>query len=284
MQYSEWVVVKTNQDYLQYLSRALNISIPVAQTLVSRGLKDVEEIYSFLNPSVDLIDPFSISGVYEATKIINEAIRSGIKILINGDYDADGLTSTAILYDILKKMGASVYYHIPHRIHHGYGLTQTGIEEAKRIGAKLIITVDCGIRDFEIVQYAKKEGIETIITDHHEPLRIDGETVLPEALTVINPKIDENSPYISLAGVGVAFMLAMALNREEAMQYLDLVTLGTYADMVPLDTMNRALVKPGWKLIENPVRTSIKILKDIAGVNSSCLKKFSFELLSHTKN
>ncbi len=104
-------------------------------------------------------------------------------------------------------MGASVYYHIPHRIHHGYGLTQTGIEEAKRIGAKLIITVDCGIRDFEIVQYAKKEGIETIITDHHEPLRIDGETVLPEALTVINPKIDENSPYISLAGVGVASCL-----------------------------------------------------------------------------
>ncbi len=106
MQYSEWVVVKTNQDYLQYLSRALNISIPVAQTLVSRGLKDVEEIYSFLNPSIDLIDPFSISGVYEATKIINEAIRSGIKILINGDYDADGLTSTAILYDILKKDGS----------------------------------------------------------------------------------------------------------------------------------------------------------------------------------
>ncbi len=274
MQYSDWIVVKTNQDYLHYLSKSLNISIPIAQVLVSRGLKDVDEIYSFLNPSIDSIDPFSISGVYEAVKIIKEAVKSGIKIFINGDYDADGLTGTAILYDILKKMKAQVFYHIPHRIHHGYGLTITSIEEAKKIGAKLIITVDCGIRDFEMVQYAKKEGIETIITDHHEPLRIDGNIMLPQALTIINPKIDENSPYISLAGVGVAFMLAMALNPEEAIQYLDLVTLGTYADMVPLNTTNRALIKHGWELIENPHRASIKILKEISGVNSTSLKNF----------
>jgi single-stranded-DNA-specific exonuclease len=234
MQYSEWVVVKTNQDYLQYLSKSLNISIPLAQVLVSRGLKDLDEIYSFLNPSIDLIDPFSISGVYEATKIINEAVSSGIKILINGDYDADGLTGTAILYDLLKKRGAEVFYHIPHRIHNGYGLTQTSIEIAKKIGAKLIITVDCGIKDFETVQYAKKEGIDVIITDHHEPLRINENVVIPDALTVINPKIDKNSPYAFLAGVGVAFILAMAIDRQQAMDYLDLVVLGTYADMVPV--------------------------------------------------
>jgi len=273
MQYSEWVVVKTNQDYLQYLSRCLNISIPLAQVLVSRGLKDINEIYSFLNPSIDLIDPFSISGVYEATNIIKEAIKSGKKIFINGDYDADGLTGTAILYDILKKMGAQVFYHIPHRIQHGYGLTQASIEEAKKRSSELIITVDCGIRDFETVQYAKRQGIDTIITDHHEPLRIEGKLVLPDALTIINPKIDENSPYASLAGVGVAFMLAMALNRDEAMQYLDLVTLGTYADMVPLNTVNRALIKQGWSLIENSCRPSIKILREIAGVSSN-IKNF----------
>lgn len=269
MQYSEWVVVKTNQEYLQYISKSLNISIPVAQVLVSRGLKSLDEIYSFLNPSIDSIDPFDISGVYEAVKIITEAVKTGVKILINGDYDADGLTGTAILYDILKKMGAQVFYHIPHRIHHGYGLTRASIEEAKRIGAKLIITVDCGIRDFEAVEYAKKQGIETIITDHHEPLRIDGQLTVPDALTIINPKIDENSHYSSLAGVGVAFMLAMALNREKAMEYLDLVTLGTYADMVPLNTINRALIKQGWQLIENPQRPSINTLKSIAGVNST---------------
>ncbi|WP_353686375.1 single-stranded-DNA-specific exonuclease RecJ [Thermodesulfovibrio sp. 3462-1] len=273
MQYSEWVVVKTNQEYLEYLSRFLNISIPVVQVLVSRGLKDVNEIYSFLNPSMDLIDPFSISGVYETVRIIKEAVKSGIRIFINGDYDADGLTATAILYDILKKMKAQVFYHIPHRIHHGYGLTQTSIEEAKKVGAKLIITVDCGIRDFEMVQYAKKQGIQTIITDHHEPLTVDGKLVLPDALIIINPKVDENSPYTSLAGVGVAFMLAMALNSEEAMQYLDLVTLGTYADMVPLNTVNRALIKQGWQLIENPCRVSIKTLKDIASVSGN-IKKF----------
>ncbi|ODA44375.1 Single-stranded-DNA-specific exonuclease RecJ [Thermodesulfovibrio sp. N1] len=274
MQYSEWVVVKTNQAYLQYLSKALNISVPLAQVLVSRGLKDLDEIYSFLNPSIDLIDPFCIPGVYESTKIINEAILSGTKILINGDYDADGLTGTAILYDFLKKRGANVFYHIPHRIHHGYGLTHTSIEMAKKIGVKLIITVDCGIKDFDTIQYARQEGIGVIITDHHEPLRINEKVVLPEALAVINPKIDRNSPYAFLAGVGVAFILAMAIDQQQAMEYLDLVILGTYADMVPLNTINRAIIKEGWSLIENPYRKSIKILKEIAGINSNNIKNF----------
>lgn len=274
MQYSEWVVVKTNQEYLQYISKSLDISIPLAQVLVSRGLKNIEEIYSFLNPSMENIEPFDISGIYEAVKLINSAISSGIKILINGDYDADGLTSTAILYDILKKMGAEVFYHIPHRIHHGYGLSIASIEEAKKIGAKLIITVDCGIRDFEAVEFAKKEGIGVIITDHHEPLRVGGKVVLPEALTVVNPKIDDKSSYTFLAGVGVAFMLAMALNRELSQEYLDLVTLGTYADMVPLTNSNRTLIKHGWGLIEHAYRPSIKILKNLIGINTNSLKTF----------
>ncbi|MCX7987833.1 MAG: single-stranded-DNA-specific exonuclease RecJ [Thermodesulfovibrio sp.] len=274
MQYSEWVVVKTNQDYLHYISKSLNISLPLSQVLISRGFKDIDEIYSFLNPSMDNIEPFDISGVYEATRIINEAINSNIRILINGDYDADGLTSTAILYDILRKRGAQVFYHIPHRILHGYGLSMASIEEAKRIGAKLIITVDCGIRDFETIEYAKKEGIGVIITDHHEPLRINGEPLLPDALVIINPKIDGNFKYNFLAGVGVAFILANALSREESLQYLDLVTLGTYADMVPLTYANRILIKHGWESINSPFRSSIQMLKDIAGVNSNSIKGF----------
>jgi len=274
MQYSEWIVVKTNQEYLQYISKSLNITLPLAQVLVSRGLKDINEIYSFLNPSIESIELSQVSGIYETVNIINEAIRAGIKILINGDYDVDGLTSTAVLYDILRKKGAQVFYHIPHRIKHGYGLSIASIEEAKKIGARLIITVDCGIRDFEAVQYAKKEKIGVIITDHHEPLNLNGQLILPQALTVINPKIDENSRYSSLAGVGVAFMLALALNSQIATEYLDLVTLGTYADMVPLNTVNRALIKNGWGLIESGSRPSIKILKDITGVNASSLKSF----------
>ncbi len=274
MQYSEWVVVKTNQEYLQYISKSLNVTLPLAQVLVSRGLKDINEIYSFLNPSIESIELSQVSGIYEAVNIINEAIKAGTKILVNGDYDVDGLTSTAILYDILRKKGAQVFYHIPHRIKHGYGLSITSIEEAKKIGARLIITVDCGIRDFEAVQYAKKEEIGVIITDHHEPLKLNGQLILPEALTVINPKIDENSRYSSLAGVGVAFMLALALNSQIATEYLDFVTLGTYADMVPLNTVNRALIKNGWGLIESGSRPSIKILKDITGVNASSLKSF----------
>lgn len=274
MQYSEWVVVKTNQDYLQYISRTLNISLPTAQVLLSRGLKDLDEIYSFLNPNMDSIDPFEISGIYEATKIINESIKTGTKILINGDYDADGLTSTAILYDILTKKGAKVFYHIPHRIQHGYGLSISSIEEAKKLGIELIITVDCGIRDFEAVEHANKEGIAVIITDHHEPLRINEELILPKALSIINPKIDGSPSYNYLAGVGVAFMLALALDRQEALEYLDLVTLGTYADMVPLTYANRTLIKHGWNLIESPVRSSIRMLKNIAGINSNSLKGF----------
>jgi single-stranded-DNA-specific exonuclease len=274
MRHSDWVVTKTNQEYLQYISRFFNITIPTAQVLLSRGLKDVEDIYSFINPNIDSIDPFEIFGVYDATKIINEAIKSETKILINGDYDADGLTATAILYDILTKKGAKVFYHIPHRIQDGYGLSIKSIEEAKRVGAKIIITVDCGIKDFEVVEYAKKEGIGVIITDHHEPLRVKGEAVVPQALSVINPKIDGNPYYNYLAGVGVAFMLAMALNREEALHYLDLVAIGTYADMVPLTYANRTLIKNGWGMIESPTRDSIKMLKTIAGINSGSLKGF----------
>lgn len=274
MQYSEWVVVKTNQNYLQYISKLLNITLPTAQVLLSRGLRDIDEIYSFFNPNLDRIDPLEISGIYEATTIINEAIKSGKKILISGDYDADGLTSTAILYDILVKRGAKVFYHIPHRIHNGYGLSISSIEDAKKMGAELIITVDCGIRDFEAVEYANKEGIGIIVTDHHEPLRLNEKIVLPQALSVINPKIDGNPFYGCLAGVGVAFMLAMALDREESLKYLDLVTLGTYADMVPLVFANRILTKHGWHLIESPKRDSIKILKNIAGINSSSLRGF----------
>lgn len=274
MQYTDWVVVKTNQEFLSYISKVLNISSATVQVLVSRGLKDVDEIYSFLNPSLDSLDPFDIPGIYETVNFINEAINAGVKIFINGDYDADGLTSTAILYDILKKKGAQVFYHIPHRIQHGYGLSIDSIEEAKRIGARLIITVDCGIRDFEAVEYAKKSGIETIITDHHEPLRINGEVVIPSARFVINPKINDNSFYSMLAGVGVAFMLALALDREEAMQAIDLATVGTYADMVPLINANRTIVKHGWKFIEEPYRSSIKALKSLAGINKNNLKGF----------
>ncbi len=274
MQYTDWVVIKTNREFLEYISKILNITIPTAQVLVSRGLKNVDEIYSFLNPSLDSIDPFELSGIKKAVEIIKSAINSGVKILINGDYDADGITSTSILYDILKRKGADVYYHIPHRIQHGYGLSFFSIEEAKKVGAKLIITVDCGIRDFEAVEYAKKEGIGVIITDHHEPLRIDGQTIIPNALAVINPKIDSNPLYSFLAGVGVAFMLALAIDRENAFQYLDLVTLGTYADMVPLTHANRALIKHGWQLVESPEREALKRLKSITGVNSTTLRGF----------
>lgn len=274
MHYNEWVVVRTNPEYLQYISRSLNLTPAFAQVLVSRGLKDIKEIYSFLYPSLEIIAPEQLNGVLKTVETLKDAIKSGATIMINGDYDADGLTGTAILYDVLRKLGARVSYHIPHRINHGYGLSISSVDLAKSIGAKLIVTVDCGIRDFEAVKYAKSLGIETIITDHHEPLKVGGTPILPEALSIINPKVSANTEYMSLSGAGVAFLLAMALSPELALDYLDLVTVGTYADMVPLDMVNRALVKSGWSFIENPTRQSIRVLKEISGLNSNSLKGF----------
>lgn len=269
---TEWVVTRTNQEYLNYISKSFGISLPIAQVIVSRGIKDTVDIHDFLKPSFDNVDPFEISGVYQAAKIISEAIKGRKRIMISGDYDADGITATAILYDLLLSKGADVFYYIPHRLEHGFGFNPYSIEFAKRGGAQLIITVDCGIRDFEIVRRAKEEGIDVIITDHHEPLSVGDEVVVPEALAVINPKIDQNHRYRYLAGVGVALMLAMALDRERALDYLDIACLGTFADMVPLTYVNRAIAKYGLSMLATRERLCVKVLKNLSGISTNNLK------------
>jgi single-stranded-DNA-specific exonuclease len=167
-----WLVNRTNPEYIKYLSKFSSISPVLAQIFINRGIKTPEEISSFLNPNISqLSDPFDIQGMKIAVERIMAALKKGEKVLVHGDYDVDGLSATAIILRVLKMLGIDSHYFIPNRMKHGYGFNLSSVKIAKQLGATLIITVDCGITSFETVAWCKKEGIDVIITDHHEPLR-----------------------------------------------------------------------------------------------------------------
>lgn len=220
----------------------------ILKILFSRGIKSPGEIRDFLNPKLEnLQNPNKLYDVEKAVKIIREAIRKNINIWIYGDYDVDGITSTAVLYLALKELGAeNVSYYIPIR-DEGYGLNNDALKKIKDSGGELVITVDCGITAFEEIKFAISINLPVIITDHHN---LQGKKV-PEALAVINPKRIENEyTFESLAGVGTVFMLVLSLfesygKKEKAFEYLDLVSIGTIADIVPLLSENRILTRFG---------------------------------------
>jgi single-stranded-DNA-specific exonuclease recJ len=220
----------------------------ILKILFSRGIKSPGEIRDFLNPKLEnLQNPNKLYDVEKSVKIIREAIRKNKNIWIYGDYDVDGITSTAVLYLTLKELGAeNVSYYIPIR-DEGYGLNNDALKKIKDSGGELVITVDCGITAFEEIKFANSINLPVIITDHHN---LQGKKV-PEALAVINPKRIENEyTFESLAGVGTVFMLVLSLfesygKMEEAFEYLDLVSIGTIADIVPLLSENRILTRFG---------------------------------------
>jgi len=230
----------------------------------------------FLSASLsDLHSPFLMKDMDKAVTRIARALKDRQKIVIYGDYDVDGITGTAILYNFLQELGGDCSYFIPEREKEGYGLNLEAIRQFKEKGAGLLITVDCGIGDFEEVSSAHEQGMDAIITDHHEiPDR------LPPADAVLNPKQkDCPFPFKDLAGVGIAFNLLIALRSylrdtgyfgNEAppnlKEYLDLVSLGTVADMVPLVDENRIFVKYGLKFLTNGSRVGIKALKEVSGL------------------
>lgn len=243
--------------------------------LYNRGIKDADKAHTFLYPSLkDLPSPFLLKDMDKAAHRLADAVRRHEKILIYGDYDADGVTATALLWLFLKRMGALVSYCIPDRIREGYGFK---VETLKPLLANnkpdLLVTVDCGISSHEAVIYAMEHKIEVIITDHHHVPPMPP----PPALAVINPKQPECSfPDKELAGVGVAFNLVIALRRilcsttgewsghrkrPNLKEYLDLVAIGTIADMVPLQGVNRILVKAGLEIIDEARRPGIAALK-----------------------
>ena len=220
----------------------------ILKILFSRGIKSPGEIRDFLNPKLEnLQNPNKLYDVEKSVKIIREAIRKNKNIWIYGDYDVDGITSTAVLYLALKELGAeNVSYYIPIR-DEGYGLNNDALKKIKDSGGELVITVDCGITAFEEIKFANSINLPVIIIDHHN---LQGKKV-PEALAVINPKRIENEyTFESLAGVGTVFMLVLSLfesygKKEEAFEYLDLVSIGTIADIVPLLSENRILTRFG---------------------------------------
>ena len=299
----KWLVNRTNTEYIEYLSKITSLSPVMAQILINRGIKTPHDIYDFLDPSIsDLSDPFDLFGLRAAVKRVQEALRKGEKVLVHGDYDADGLSATTILVYVLRKIGLDAYYFIPNRISHGYGFNFAGVERAKELGVKLIITVDCGITSFEAVALSQKEGIDVIITDHHEPQRsieqqkaesleykpeenreqrlsAQSYLLLPDAVAIINPKLlSSDSRLSTLSGAGVAFKCAQALdimyNSSCVMSnaLLDLAAIGTIADVIPITGENRILVREGLRLIEDGLRQGVKALKRISGINEREVK------------
>jgi single-stranded-DNA-specific exonuclease len=291
-----WLVNRTNPEYIQYLSKTASVSPVLAQVLINRGLKTSGEIHSFLNPHISqLSDPFDIQGMKLAVGRIITASKRGERVLVHGDYDVDGISATAILLKALKILEIDSHYFIPNRIEHGYGFNPLSVKKAKHIGAGLIVTVDCGITSFEAAALSRKEGIDVIITDHHEPVRKPtsgarseelGEKpyhdfLLPDAFVIINPKLTPHASHLTnLSGAGIAFKLAQALvisvcgHESESVfsDFLDLAALGTMADVVPLTDENRVIVQKGLKLLENGAKPGLQALKQVAGIDRKGLK------------
>lgn len=253
------------------LQNELSLSRPIIQIILNRGYRSVEEIKNFLSPSFDrLFDPFLFRDMDKATNRIMRAIKEKEPILIYGDYDVDGVSSIALLVRNLHELNVNSYYYIPHRIREGYGVSEEGIRSIKKRGFKLIITVDCGINAADEIQLAKKLGIDVIVTDHHTPA---GDS--KGAFAIIDPKVEgETYPFKELAGVGVAFKLIEALfvknrrDRREIFKDLDLVALGTVADIVPLTGENRILAKKGIEMLNKTDKIGL-----LALIQKSGLKK-----------
>jgi len=259
------------------LAEALNVQPVVAALLVNRGLSDPVASRRFLSPALaEIHDPFLLMGMESAVARLATALKNGEKVCVYGDYDVDGITSVALLTGFFRTIGVDCFYHIPKRLEEGYGLSIEGIRTAAHQGAKVIVTVDCGITADEECRFCESLGIDLIITDHHTP-----DDVIPRACAVVNPHQPGCPfPFKSLAGVGVAFNLLIALRnrlREEGVfsgtggpnlrKYLDLVALGTIADVVPLLDENRIFVKHGLDELTNSSRIGIEALKKAAGVS-----------------
>lgn len=267
---AEWTLhARHDLDRARALGEALGAPLPVALALVNRGIATPGDAQRFLDPAIeDLHDPWAMRDLDLAVERIRAAIAGGERVVVHGDYDVDGVTSTFLLHAVLEELGARSATRIPHRTRDGYGLSVAGVEAMHRDGARLVITVDCGVTAHEAVDRARALGMDVIVTDHHEP-----PAELPGALAVLDPlRPDCEYPFKSLAGVGVAFKLAEALLRgrggiDRARPYLDVVALGTIADVVPLVGENRVLARLGLDRMSTAPRAGLRALGELAGLD-----------------
>lgn len=265
----------------------------VGKILANRGIEGDDAVKKFLAPSIKeyMPNPSVLKDMDNAARIIADAVENNHKIAIYGDYDVDGVTSTAIFVKYLRELDCDVVWHLPTREGEGYGLNDAALQELAEAGVKLVITVDCGISGIHEVEYAKGLGLHVVVTDHHSP-----DSELPNADAVVNPKrLDDTSELNYLAGVGVAFLTLVALNRElksrslsdevsekiseiNLMNYMDLVALGTICDTMPLVGLNRAFVATGLKVLGLRQNLGLRVLMDIASIKKPSVYAAGFAL------
>jgi single-stranded-DNA-specific exonuclease len=269
MSAKRWIVREHDATRVASLARLLAVSPTVAALLLSRGCSDEQSAGRFLKPSYDqLNDPDLMLGMSEAVPRLLQAIERGERILVYGDYDVDGTTGTALLLRALNLLGASTGFHVPHRFTEGYGIQQAALERAVAEGYKLAISVDCGIRAHEPLYWARDNGLDVIITDHHLPDEGEG---VPPAYAVLNPNQRGcNYPDKNLAGVGVAFKLVEALFRKQGREaqvsaFLKIVAIGTVADVAKLTGENRTIVALGLQDLPKATNPGLRALMEVAG-------------------
>jgi single-stranded-DNA-specific exonuclease len=271
-----WEIAPEHTQIEEKLAASLQIQPLAARLLANRGISTIEGAREFLTPSLQrLYDPFRMRGMAEAVDRLIRGLQTQERIVIYGDYDVDGITATAVLSWFFREIGAPIAYYLPHRMREGYGLNPEAIRRLADQGTRILITVDCGITGHDEVQLARRLGMDVIVTDHHQvpPL-------LPEAVAVLNPHQPECAyPAKELSGVGVAFKLIMALRarlRRESQwagklpnlrRHLDLVALGTIADVAPLSGENRILVKHGLHELTHTLKLGVQTLKRVARID-----------------
>lgn len=267
----QWVTATSDDHKLSRLTESLGLSPITVQVLVNRGIDSADEAKRFLAPSTeDLLDPFLLPDIEKAVDRLAKAIQNQEPIFIYGDYDVDGVSATSLYLEVLREVGARVSYYIPHRLKEGYGLNVEAIQWIAQQGGRLLVTADCGTTSHQEIALANRLGLDVIVTDHHE---VPAER--PAAYALINPhRSDSRYPFQGLCATGLAFKVAQALlqrnfgdgSNERLTPYLDLVTLATIADLVPLVGENRYLVKAGLARLSQNHRIGIQALKEAAGL------------------
>jgi single-stranded-DNA-specific exonuclease len=286
-----WHLLPHDRGAIERLGEALRLPPLVAQLLLNRGIAEPELVRRFLQtPYNGLHDPARLPGVAEAADRLHEAVRQGRRICVYGDYDVDGLTGTAILWQALRFLGAPTDFYVPHRLEEGYGLNVEALEQIARTGTSLVVTVDCGIASLAEAAEARRLGLELIITDHHE-----FKDRLPVADVLVHPRLPGGSyPFGDLSGSGVAFKLAWALCqrasgatrvtprlREFLVDSVALAALGMVADCVPLHDENRIIVRHGLARLRETSSLGLRALLDVAGLGNKsdlCAADISFGL------
>lgn len=260
---------------LEAFSKTYNVPPVMAAILFNRGIKDGDSARVFMQKPLSAVhNPFLLPDMEKAVERIEEAIKNGEKIVVYGDYDVDGITSTVLLYSFLKSEGADVDYYIPDRASEGYGINIMAINRIARSGVKLMITVDCGITSVGEVEFARTQKLDIIISDHHAC-----KEELPRAVAVVNPKREDSEyPFSQLAGVGVAFKLALAVGiklgrntKDIFMKYAELAAVGTIADVVSVADENRVIIEYGLSVMRSGGNYGIQALLEVAGVGGKLI-------------